>query len=142
GTAYLPPAEPAVNAGDAGLHGRAANPATPTRPMRRRRPGMIALAVALMAVGILASGAVYSMINRRLAVLLVEAPVPAGTVIHARDLGTAKVSVGSRVQVIPATRLKQVFGHVAGTTLHPGMLLIPADLTTERSPGPGQALVS
>jgi len=112
-----------------------------TRLPRRRRPGVVALAVALVAAGILASTAVYSVTDRRLQVLLVEATVPAGAVIHAGDLGTAKVSVGSRVQVIPATRLDQVLGHVAGTALHRGMLLTPAELATERSPGPGQALV-
>ena len=49
--------------------------------------------------------------------------------------------MGQGVQVIPASQLSQVVGHVAGTTLHPGMLLIAAELATRRPPNPGQVLV-
>ena len=51
------------------------------------------------------------------------------------------MSVGAGVQVIPASQMSQVVGQVAGTTLHPGMLLTAAELATQRSPAPGQVLV-
>ena len=139
GTAYLPQPDTAFNAGVTGR--QAGQPVALARLPRRRRPGMIALAVALVGAGILASTAVYSATNRRAPVLVATAYVPAGAVITASDLGTASVSAGDGVQVIPASQLSQVAGHVAGTTLHPGMLLTAAELGTQRPPDPGQVLV-
>jgi SAF domain-containing protein len=137
GTAYHPQADTAFN----GTTRQAAQPIALARLPRRRRPGMIALAVALVGAGILASTAVYSATNHRVPVLVAEAYVPAGALITASDLGAASVSAGSGVQVIPASQLSQVAGHVAGTTLRPGMLLTAAELTTQRPPDPGQVLV-
>jgi SAF domain-containing protein len=108
---------------------------------RRRRPGMIALAVALVGLGILASVAVYSANNSRVPVLVVTGDVAVGSVITSAELGTAQVSVGAGVQTIPATQLGQVVGHIAGTPLHPGMLLTASELATVRPPAPGQELV-
>src|ERR1019366_4400882 len=92
---------------------------------RRRRPGMIALAVALVGAGILASAALYQHEDHQLPVLVVTANVPAGSVISAADVATTSVAVGL----------------VAATSLRPGSLLAPADLTTSQPPGRGQVLV-
>ncbi len=129
GTAYHPQADAASN----GAARQAGQPIALARLPRRRRPGMIALALALVGAGILASTALYSATNRRVPVLVAEANVPAGAVIQASDLGTASVSVGGDVRAIP--------GQVAGTALHPGMLLSPAELATSRPPRYGQVLV-
>jgi hypothetical protein len=137
GTAYHPQTDTASN----GSARAAARPIALARLPRRRRPGMIALAVALIGAGILASTAVYSATNNRVPVLVADAYVPAGALIKASDIGTATVSVGDGVQVIPASQLSQVAGQVAGTTLHPGMLLTAAELATKRPPDPGQVLV-
>ncbi|HKR70834.1 MAG TPA: SAF domain-containing protein [Streptosporangiaceae bacterium] len=137
GTAYHPQTDTTFN----GTANVGAQPVALARLPRRRRPGMIALAVALVGAGILASTAVYSETNHQAPVLVVEANVPAGALITASDVGTASVSVGAGVQVIPASQLSQVIGQVAGTTLHPGMLLTAAELATERPPGAGQVLV-
>jgi hypothetical protein len=75
-------------------------------------------------------------------VLVATANVPAGAVIQASAVGTADVSAGPGVQVIPASQLNQVVGQIAGTTLHPGMLLTAAELTALRPPAPGQVLVA
>lgn len=120
-------------------------PASPSvqlaRLPRRRRPGMIALAVALVGAGILASTAVYTATNHRVNVLVVTADVPAGSVITAADVGTASVAASAGVEVIPASQIRQVVGQVAGSALHPGMLLAASELATSRPPGPGQVLV-
>jgi len=102
---------------------------------------MIALAVALVGAGILASAAVYTATNHRGPVLVAQATVPAGTLITARDVGTASVSAGPGVQVIPASQLSQVVGQVAGTELHPGMLITAAEIGSQQPPIPGQVLV-
>jgi hypothetical protein len=112
-----------------------------TRLPRRRRPGMLALAVALVGIGVLASTAAYSATNHRRPVVIATADVPAGQLISASDVGTSSLSAGPGIQFIPASQMRQVVGQVAGTALHPGMLLTAADLATQRPPGPGQVLV-
>jgi len=108
---------------------------------RKRRPGMIALAVALIGAGILGGAALYQNINHQVPVLLVSAAVPAGSAVTAADLSTASVTVGAGVQVIPAGQERQVVGLVATTDLQPGSLLSAADLTTSLPPVSGQELV-
>ena len=108
---------------------------------RRRRPAMIALAVAMAGAGVLISAAVYQQADHQVAVVVVTRPVPAGAVITAADLGTAHVTVGSGIQTIPAAQLGQVQGEIAATALQPATLLAPDDLTTRQPPAPGQELV-
>jgi len=108
---------------------------------RRRRAGMIALAVALMGGAILGFAYMFQSADHRVPVVMATAEVPAGAVINSNDLGTAQVAAGPGPQLIPAGQLSQVAGHVAATALHPGMLLVPSELTTSQPPGPGQVLV-
>jgi hypothetical protein len=108
---------------------------------RRRRPGMIALAVALVGAGILASAALYQRENHQVPVIIVTARVPAGTVITQADLGTTSVAAGPGIQTVPAGQLRQVTGLVAATTLQPGSVLAPAELSTAQPPAAGQVLV-
>lgn len=137
GTAYHPEIEPEFN----GSRRRTSPTGQLAKLPRRRRPGMMALAVALVGVGILASVAAYAATSHRVSVVVVTANVPAGSVITAGAVGTASVSVGSGVQVVPAGQMSQVVGQIAGTTLHPGMLLAASELATQRPPAPGEVLV-
>lgn len=137
GTAFHPEVEPELNGA-----GRSWSAGQLARLPRRRRPGMIALAVALIGVGILASAAVYAATNFRVPVLVATTNVAAGSVISAGDVGTASVSVGPGVATIPAAQLSQVVGQIAGTSLRPGMLLSAAELTTQRPPAAGQLLIA
>jgi hypothetical protein len=108
---------------------------------RKRRPGMIALAAALIGAGILASAALYHREDRQVPVLMVTASVPVGSVITSADVGTTTVAGGPGLQTIPARQLSQVIGLVAATSLRPGTLLAPSELTSKLPPGPGQDLV-
>jgi SAF domain len=108
---------------------------------RKRRPGMIALAAALIGAGILASAALYNREDHQVPVLMVTAPVPVGSVITSADVGTTTVAAGPGLQTIPARQLSQVVGLVAATSLRPGTLLVPSELTSKLPPGPGQDLV-
>ncbi len=138
GTSYLPQADSGFN-GNIRQNGPSVQLA---RLPRRRRPGMIALAVALIGAGVLASTAVYTATNTRVSVLVVTAQVPQGSVITSADVSTASVSAGPGVQLIPASQMQQVVGQIAGTALHPGMLLTASELTTLSPPAPGQVLVA
>jgi hypothetical protein len=137
GTVLHPEADPGFGSGT-----RSPEPLVQlARLPRRRRPGMIALAIALVGAGILASTAVYYRTNHQVLVLIAIADVPAGQTITAADVGTASVLAGPGIQVVPAGQLNQVVGQVAGSALHPGMLLTAAELARIRPPGPGQVLV-
>jgi hypothetical protein len=112
------------------------------RPLpRRRRPGMIALAVALIGVGILGGAALFQRVNHQVPVLLVITAVPAGTTVTAADLTTTSVVLGAGVRAIPAGQEHQVTGLVAATDLRPGTLLAASELTTALPPSRGQQLV-
>jgi hypothetical protein len=108
---------------------------------RRRRPAMVALAVALAGTGALVSVATYRHADHGVSVVLVTAPVYAGEQITAADLSQAIVTVSSGIQVVPAAQLRQVVGEIAAVGLRPGTLLAPDDLTTRQPPAPGRQLV-
>jgi hypothetical protein len=108
---------------------------------RRRRPGMIALAIVLIGAGVLGGAALFRHVNRQFPVLMVTASVPAGSVVTAGDIGTTSVAAGPGIQLIPARQERQVVGLVAATNLRPGTLLAASDLTTSLPPKAGQVLV-
>jgi SAF domain len=139
GTAYFPDADvPRVNG-----QVRSPGPAGQLRGLpRRRRPAMVALAVALAGAGVLVSAGIYARTDHRVPVVMITAAVPAGAVITAADVATADVTVPSGVRVIPGSQLGQVAGQIAAVSLTPGILLAPADLTASQPPGPGQDLIA
>jgi hypothetical protein len=141
GTAFFPEPDVVPN----GIAHATGTPQPPGRLRglpRRRRPAMIALAVAMAGAGVLVSAAVYAKANHQVQVVMVTQPVPAGAVITSADLGTASVTVGGGISVIPAAQLTQINGEIAAVALRPDTLLARADLTTSQPPGPGQELVS
>lgn len=135
GTVFHPEPEP-------GRNGPTVLPTARLRDLpRRRRPGMIALAAALVGLGILASAVLYQREDHQVPVLMVTSPVSAGSVITSSDVGTTTIAAGPGVQDIPARQLPQVIGLTAATSLRPGMLLAASELTSKLAPGPGQDLV-
>jgi hypothetical protein len=140
GTAFFP--EPDMTANGAA-------PASLARPgparlrglPRRRRPAMVALAVAMVGAGVLVSAAVYQQADHQVSVVTVTEPVPAGAAIGAGDLGTARVTVGRGIRVVPASQLTQAAGEIAAVSLRPATLLAPSELTSAEPPAAGQELV-
>jgi hypothetical protein len=139
GTAYFPDADvPPTNG-----HVSPPSPVGQLRGLpRRRRPAMIALAVAMAGAGVLVSAAVYQRTDHLVPVVMVTAAVPAGAVIGPADVATTDVTVASGVHVIPGAQLGQVAGQVAAVTLSPGTLLAPADLAAAQAPRAGQDLIA
>lgn len=140
GAVYFPDRDVQANGA-----GRAASPASDVGQLlglpRRRRPAMVALAVAMAAAGVVVSATLYQRADRQVPVVMVTADVPAGAVITAADLATTGVTVAPGVRVIPAAQLSQVSGETAAVALRAGTLLAPSDLTTAQPPAPGQQLV-
>jgi Flp pilus assembly protein CpaB len=116
--------------------------AAPLRaPRPRRRPGLLALGVALVALGALAAAWLVSTSSARIAVLVAARDVPYGTVLTDADLSSVEVAGTSGVAVIPAGERDRVVGRVAATTIVAGSLLAPAQLTAAAPPAPGEVLV-
>lgn len=112
------------------------------RPLpRRRRPAMVALAVALIGAGILGGAVLLRSVNHQVEVLSVAREVPVGSVVTSADLAVVSVAAGPGVQVVPARQESSVVGLVASTDLRPGTLLASADLTSSLPPAAGQTLV-
>lgn len=121
---------------------RAMPVAAPLRaPRPRRRPGLLALGVALVAVGALAAAWLVSASSARVAVLVAARDVPYGTVLTDADLSSVEVAGTGGVAVIPAGERDRVVGRVAATTIVAGSLLAPAQLTAAAPPAPGEVLV-
>jgi SAF domain len=140
GTAFFPEPDVAVNG--TGLASTAGPAAGRLRGLpRRRRPAMIALAAAMVGAGVLISAAVFRQADHQVSVVTVTRPVPAGAAISPGDLGTARVTVGGGIRVIPASQLGQVAGEIAAVALRPGTLLAPSEVTSAQPPAPGQELV-
>ena len=140
GTAYFP--DPDIAPNGTGLAGLGQEVGRLRGLPRRRRPAMIALAVAMAGAGVVVSAAIYQRADHQVAVVMVTQPVPAGAVITDTDLAKTSVTVGSGIQVIPASQIGQVSGEIAAVGLRPSTLLAPSDLTTSQPPAPGQELVT
>jgi hypothetical protein len=140
GTAYFP--EPDIAPNGTGHGGRGQQAGRLRGLPRRRRPAMIALAVAMAGAGVVVSAAVYQRADDQIAVVMVTQPVPAGAVITAADLARTSVAVGAAIQVIPATQIGQVSGEIAAVALRPSTLLARSELTSLQPPAPGQVLVT
>lgn len=135
----------AVSPPTAGAGGAAGSlPAPPRAPLprTRRRPALLALGVALMALGVLSGAWLVNRAGERVSVLAVAQAVPFGEVISADDLSRAEVSVDPTVGTIPAGDVSRVLGRVAATNLTPGSLLSWSAVTDSAPPVPGKVLVA
>ena len=131
------PAAPAVRARRA--HSSAPVPASPVR--LRRRPALVGLGVALVALGGLTSAWLVRSTAATVPVVRVAAAVERGEVVERGDVALVDVRVDPSVPVVAAADLESVVGQVAVTGLLPGTLLAPDALTDQLLPGPGASLV-
>ena len=88
---------------------------------RQRKPGYIALAVALV-VGLAALGGYfYTVAGSKTPVVVVVKEIPAGHVVTREDLSTVDVAGG--VTAVAAANIGSVLGQTATVTLLPNTLL-------------------
>ncbi|MFI1169175.1 SAF domain-containing protein [Streptomyces sp. NPDC020801] len=108
---------------------------------RRRRPGMYALAVALIAAGGGGGFLAFQATGERTPVLAVAHDVQVGDVIQDADLVEASVSLDSALKPIPASQRSEVVGKRAAVALVPGALLSQGEVTTHTLVKAGERLV-
>lgn len=119
-------------------------PVTPPKIVRQRRvrPGLLGLAVLLIALGGLGSAFAVTSVRATGSYLAVARDVSVGAVLSADDLVTVQVAGGQAIKPVPASQLDQVVGLRAAVALVPGSLLTPAQLTNEPMIGPDQQQIA
>ncbi|MFI8280745.1 SAF domain-containing protein [Streptomyces sp. NPDC085929] len=97
---------------------------------RRRRPGLIALSVALIAAGGLSGALLFTASGQRTAVLVVARDVPVGAAISNADLAPASLALDSAVKAVPVAKRSGMVGQRAAVALKAGALLSPGQVTS------------
>ncbi|KAB1916853.1 SAF domain-containing protein [Micromonospora noduli] len=117
------------------------NPPTVVR-QRRVRPGLLGLAVLLIALGGLGAAFAVTSVRATGSYLAVARPVEVGREISAADLVTVQVAGGQGLRPVPAARLDEVVGKRAAVALLPGTLLTLGQITDDPLLGPGQQQIA
>ncbi|WBB65548.1 SAF domain-containing protein [Micromonospora sp. WMMD812] len=119
-------------------------PVNPPKVVRQRRtrPGLLGLAVLLIALGGLGAAFAVTSVRATGSYLAVSRAVEVGRQLVADDLVSVQVSGGTGLAPVPADRLDEVVGKRAAVALTPGTLLTLAQLTDDPLLGPGQQQVA
>ncbi|MFI5529870.1 SAF domain-containing protein [Kitasatospora sp. NPDC051853] len=117
-------------------------PHVPPRTLRarRRRPAVIAMAVAMVAAGGLGGAVLYNSTGQRIAVLALARDVPAGQAIAAEDLVVARIASDPALRPLDATDRSRTIGLRASRDLKRGGLLLKADVTGDSLVEAGQTV--
>ncbi|MGW3498298.1 SAF domain-containing protein [Streptomyces sp. NPDC001020] len=119
-----------------------AGPVAPPRvSARRRRPGILALSLALIAAGGAGVAVLLLQVGHRTEVVTVVRDVQVGQVITEDDLGKASVALDPAVKAVHSDDLKSVIGKRAAVELKPGSLLALSQVTGDTLVKAGEQLV-
>jgi hypothetical protein len=121
--------------------GGAPVPPAPPAVRTRRRPGMLAAGIALVAVGALGAAYLAQAVGQTTPVVAVARDVPAGQVLQRSDLTVAQVTSDPALSPISAASLDSLLGQRAAVALVAGSLLTDAAVTDQLLPAGGQSLV-
>jgi hypothetical protein len=119
-------------------------PISPPKVVRQRRtrPGLLGLAVLLIALGGLGAAFAVTSVKATGSYLAVARPVPVGAQVTADDLTTVQIAGGQGLDPVPADRIKEIVGQRAAVALTPGTLLSLAQVTSQPLLGPGQQQIA
>ncbi|WP_308406636.1 SAF domain-containing protein [Streptomyces sp. AC555_RSS877] len=119
-----------------------AGPVAPPRvSARRRRPGVIALSLALIAAGGAGVAVLLLQVGNRTEVVTVVRDVQVGQVLTEDDLGKASMALDPAVKAVHSDDLDSVVGKRAAVELKPGSLLAPSQVTKDSLVKVGEQLV-
>ncbi|MFD4482786.1 SAF domain-containing protein [Streptomyces sp. NPDC058471] len=122
--------------------GQPAGPVAPPRvSARRRRPGVIALSLALIAAGGAGVVVLVMQAGHRTQVVTVTRDVQVGEVLTEADLGQASIALDPAVKAVKASDLGSVVGKRAAVELRPGSLLNRSQVTSRSLVNAGEQLV-
>lgn len=115
--------------------------APPRVSARRRRPGVIALSLALIAAGGAGVAVLLLQVGNRTDVVTVVREVQVGQVLTEGDLGKASIALDPAVKAVHSDNLDSVVGKRAAVELKPGSLLAPSQVTKDSLVKAGEQLV-
>ncbi|MFH8698944.1 SAF domain-containing protein [Streptomyces chartreusis] len=123
-------------------HVTPAGPVAPPRvSARRRRPGVIALSLALIAAGGAGVAVLLLQVGHRTEVVTVVRDVQVGQVVTEDDLGKVSIALDPAVKAVRGNDLDSVVGKRAAVELKPGSLLAPTQVTKDSLVKAGEQLV-
>lgn len=114
-------------------------PAPP--PRLRRRPALVAGAIAAICIGALLAGWAWTATTNTQEVLVARTTIERGEVIEASDLVRLRLSTDPALNPVPGSQLEQVVGQRAALDIAAGGMLTPSSFTTEVVPRSGQSVV-
>ena len=140
-SAVLEPDEvPGRQPGRSDRTGRSAPPiAAP--PRTRRRPALLAIGVALIALAALAAAYLTQVVGSTVPVVAIAQNVRAGAVLDRTDLTIANINADPALHPIAASQLNSLIGRRAAVDLSAGSLLTDTAVTDRVLPGAGRSLV-
>ncbi|MGW2027926.1 SAF domain-containing protein [Streptomyces decoyicus] len=115
--------------------------APPRVAARRRRPGVIALCVLLIAGGGVGGALLFLESGQRSQVLTVARDVPVGAKVTDQDLGEASVALDPAVKAVPSADRDRIVGQRAAVALKTGSLLSASQVTATTLLRQGEQLV-
>ncbi|WP_051426542.1 SAF domain-containing protein [Jiangella gansuensis] len=116
-------------------------PAVAAPPKQRRRPALIGLGVALVALGGLGAAWLATSVSNTVDVIALSNDVARGEIIEESDLTTASINADPSLQPIRDTRLGEIAGQYATSDLSAGGLLTEGDFDDLVQPAEGEAMV-
>jgi hypothetical protein len=120
--------------------GPAATALTPP-PKLRRRPALVAAAIAAICLGALIAGWAWTATTNTQEVLVARHTIERGAVIEAGDIARVRLSADPALRPVAASQLDQVVGQRAATDIAVGGMLTPGSVTSDVVPGDGQSVV-
>jgi len=110
-------------------------------PKLRRRPALVAAAVAAVCIGALLAGWAWTATTNTQEVLVARDTIERGSVIEADDLARVQLSADPALRPVDAGQLESVVGQRAALDIAEGVMLTPDSFTAEVVPGDGQSVV-
>lgn len=118
-------------------------PPGPLKPTRaRRRPALIALGLALVALSVLASVYLVTSQGQTYRALAITTDISRGATIAATDIGVVDLPKSpTLLEPVSAAELDRMVGKVATADLKSGQLLTEKSVTDELQPAAGRSIV-
>lgn len=114
---------------------------SPVAVRRRGRSRLVLIGSLLAVLGAVAGVVVVQQTGQRESVIALARPVPFGHQVTEQDLRQILLSADAGLATVDWTESDEIVGRIATTDLLPGQIMTRDAVTTERLPGPGQAIV-
>lgn len=110
-------------------------------PKLRRRPALVAGAIAAICLGALLAAWAWTASTNTQEVLVARHSIERGSVIEADDLARVQLSADPALKPVPASEFDQVVGQRAALDLAEGGMLTPSSFSSVVVPAEGQSVV-